>query len=158
MEYASKGVAGSGLGLGIAGTALGVLNAGGLLGGVMGVGTNNYVTKDELKMSQELSSKDATIALLQSENSSEKKMVEVYTALAKQDKDIRAELSAFKDQQNAVNAAQGVANATMTSGIAINGTNIQNIQNTLSNITKCVVPNSSVCPGWGDVTVKPATT
>lgn len=34
-EYASKGVAGSGLGLGIAGTALGLLNNGGN-GGVLG--------------------------------------------------------------------------------------------------------------------------
>lgn len=38
-EFASKGVAGSGLGLGIAGTALGLLNAngngGGLLGGLL---------------------------------------------------------------------------------------------------------------------------
>ena len=33
MEYASKGVAGSGLGLGIAGTALGLLNGG--LGNVL---------------------------------------------------------------------------------------------------------------------------
>jgi hypothetical protein len=37
-EFASKGVAGSGLGLGIAGTALGLLNNGGngLLGGLLG--------------------------------------------------------------------------------------------------------------------------
>lgn len=42
-EFASKGVAGSGLGLGIAGTALGVLNGGlgNLLGGIMGNGCNN---------------------------------------------------------------------------------------------------------------------
>lgn len=43
-EYASKGVAGTGLGLGIAGTALGVLagsNGGnGLLGGLFGGGPN----------------------------------------------------------------------------------------------------------------------
>ena len=41
-EYASKGVAGSGLGLGIAGTALGLLNNGGN-GGVLGglFGNNN---------------------------------------------------------------------------------------------------------------------
>lgn len=41
-EYASKGVAGSGLGLGIAGTALGLLNnsGNGLLGGLFG--NNNY--------------------------------------------------------------------------------------------------------------------
>lgn len=41
-EFASKGVAGSGLGLGIAGTALGLLNNGGngngLLGGLFGGG------------------------------------------------------------------------------------------------------------------------
>lgn len=41
-EFASKGVAGSGLGLGIAGTALGLLNAngngGGLLCGLFGGG------------------------------------------------------------------------------------------------------------------------
>lgn len=36
MEFASKGVAGTGLGLGIAGTALGVLNSGGLLGNLLG--------------------------------------------------------------------------------------------------------------------------
>ena len=34
-EFASKGVAGSGLGLGIAGTALGLLNGG--LNGVLGI-------------------------------------------------------------------------------------------------------------------------
>lgn len=37
-EYASKGVAGSGLGLGVAGTALGVLNSGGLLNGLFNGG------------------------------------------------------------------------------------------------------------------------
>lgn len=35
-DFASKGVAGSGLGLGIAGTALGLLNNGGNGGGVLG--------------------------------------------------------------------------------------------------------------------------
>lgn len=53
-EFASKGVAGSGLGLGIAGTALGLLNNGGN-GGVLGglFGNNNQ----------------ATISALQAENS-----------------------------------------------------------------------------------------
>lgn len=42
-EFAPKGVAGSGLGLGIAGTALGLLNNGGNGGGVLGglFGNNN---------------------------------------------------------------------------------------------------------------------
>ena len=41
-DFASKGVAGSGLGLGIAGTALGLLNNNGnLLGGLLGTGNYN---------------------------------------------------------------------------------------------------------------------
>lgn len=39
-EFASKGVAGTGLGLGIAGTALGLLNGNGnVLGGLLGGGS-----------------------------------------------------------------------------------------------------------------------
>lgn len=49
-EFASKGVAGSGLGLGIAGTALGLLNNGGN-GGVLGglFGNNNQATTSALR-------------------------------------------------------------------------------------------------------------
>lgn len=49
-EFASKGVAGSGLGLGIAGTALGLLNNGGN-GGVLGglFGNNNQATISALQ-------------------------------------------------------------------------------------------------------------
>lgn len=65
-EYASKGVAGSGLGLGIAGTALGVLNSsnggsGGILGGLFGNGNQNAV-----------SALQAENAMLKSENYSDK--------------------------------------------------------------------------------------
>ena len=47
-EYASKGVAGTGLGLGIAGTALALLqndNGNGILGGLLGGGNNNRMTE-----------------------------------------------------------------------------------------------------------------
>ena len=45
-DFASKGVAGSGLGLGIAGTALGLLNNNGnLLGGLLGNGYNQQQEK-----------------------------------------------------------------------------------------------------------------
>lgn len=47
-EFASKGVAGAGLGTGIAGLALGVLNSSnngnGLLGGLLGGGNQNVVS------------------------------------------------------------------------------------------------------------------
>lgn len=50
-EVASKGVAGSGLGLGIAGTTLGLLNNGGNGGGVLGglFGNNNQATISALQ-------------------------------------------------------------------------------------------------------------
>lgn len=35
-------------------------------------------------------------------------------------------------------------------------TAIQALQAAVSNITKLVVPNTSVCPGWGNVTITPA--
>ena len=72
MEYASKGVAGTGLGLGIAGTALGLLNggAGGLLNNMVNPGYANYadnqfVNRYELNMQscyeKELSAKNVEI-------------------------------------------------------------------------------------------------
>lgn len=47
---------------------------------------------------------------------------------------------------------QRVYNATNTATInCIAGQVAQ-----LMSLTKCVIPNSSICPGWGDVTVTPA--
>lgn len=34
-------------------------------------------------------------------------------------------------------------------------TGIAQLSATLAGITKCVVPNTSVCPGWGNVTITP---
>lgn len=69
-EFASKGVAGSGLGLGIAGTALGLLNNGGN-GGVLGglFGNNNQAT---------ISALQAENSQLKAENYSDKNAKEVY--------------------------------------------------------------------------------
>ena len=53
---------------------------------------------------------------------------------------------------------QAVNNATMSAAIAANSTSISALQNSCSQITKLVVPNTSVCPGWGNVTITPATT
>lgn len=49
---------------------------------------------------------------------------------------------------------QNVYNATNTA--TLNCVSAQIAQ--LMSLTKLVVPNSSVCPGWGNVTVSPATT
>jgi len=72
MEYASKGVAGTGLGLGIAGTALGLF--GGALNNMLGgngngvfCSENTPVNRYDLNMSKELASKDSEIALLKAD-------------------------------------------------------------------------------------------
>ena len=53
-EFASKGVAGAGLGLGIAGTALGVLNGNNVLGGLFGGGGNSQDTRQIAQLEAEL--------------------------------------------------------------------------------------------------------
>ena len=58
-EFASKGVAGAGLGLGIAGTALGVLNGNNVLGGLFGGGGNSQDTRQIAQLEAELAKEKA---------------------------------------------------------------------------------------------------
>lgn len=71
-EFASKGVAGAGLGLGIAGTALGVLNGGlgNILGNGCGMGWNtgcNAGCSENMLVNRYEAGKDARIAELETE-------------------------------------------------------------------------------------------
>jgi hypothetical protein len=144
-EYASKGVAGSGLGLGIAGTALALLNGNGGLGGLLGGNRCGYVTEKELKMSQELAAKDAKIGLLEADKYTDQKISEVYANLD-------AKIERLRERQDAINVQQATLNATQTATIAC----MQGQVAQLLGLTKLVVPNTSVCPGWGNVTITPA--
>lgn len=86
-EFASKGVAGSGLGLGIAGTALGLLNNGGnggLLGGLLGGGNQNMVSALQAENSQ-----------LKAENYSDKNAKEVYMQSLTDNRRLRDETFAY---------------------------------------------------------------
>lgn len=85
-EFASKGVAGSGLGLGIAGTALGLLNNGGngLLGGLLGGGNQNVV-----------SALQAENSMLKAENYSDKNAKEVYAQSLADNRRLRDEAFAY---------------------------------------------------------------
>ena len=155
-DYAGRGTTGLAIGgitKGIIGT-VGALANRGFAGGPNGNG-GEFVTKDELKMIYDLSAKDSEIALLKSENDSEKKMVEVYTAMDKKANDIRAEFQAYKDTQNIINANQGITNANVAAAVAANNTSITEVNNLLKQVIKPVIPNSSVCPGWGGVTITP---
>ena len=153
MEYASLGVGNAGLATGIIGTALGVLNGGlGVLSGNTGNNANNgYVTKDELKYVKELAQKDSQISLLQSEQNTEVKIADVYER-------VMTRVNADQRAQAEWNASQSVANAQMSAAIATNASSIAALQGCCNQITKLVVPNSSICPGWGTVTVAHSTT
>jgi hypothetical protein len=94
-EFASKGVAGTGLGLGIAGTALGLMNGG--LGNILGGwGCNNgcsenmTVNRYELDQSNKISKLESDIALRDANIYNDQKLLDVYKYFDGQVKDIRA--------------------------------------------------------------------
>ena len=147
-EFASKGVAGAGLGLGIAGTALGLMNNGGWLSNVFSnagarCSEDSSVTRYELGLEQQLAAKDSKIALLESNIYVDSKIADVYERL-------NTKIGALEKQC----CEQAVFNATCTATMNC----ISGQVNSLLGLTKMVIPNSSICPGWGNVTVAPATT
>lgn len=158
MEYASKGVAGAGLGLGIAGTSLGLLNGGlgNILGGVGGnamCSESTMVNRYELGMTQQMANKDMEIAYWRGQDETNKKISDAFINLTGQINNLAAEVRHNKDEQSGINLQQAVFNGTSTA--AMNCMQGQIAQ--LFSLTKLVVPNTSVCPGWGDVTITPAT-
>ena len=140
-DFASKGVAGAGLGLGIAGTALGLLGngaLGGLLGGC-GTGWNNCGNGCGSQMVNRYEAgQSARIAELETEV--KLRDANFYTI---------GEIGKLRDyvdnKFNGVNAQlcqQAVVNAQVTANLAC----LTNTVNTLSGLTKTVIPITSVCP------------
>lgn len=156
-EFASKGVAGSGLGLGIAGTALGVLNGG--LGnlfnrGIAGVNAGCVCSEDhcvnryELSQESKIAELQSQIALRDANTYNDQKLLEVY-------KYFDGELKEMRQAQCDKWAAQGVINAKFESATDVLGAQVASINATLGSLTKTVIPNANVCPGWGNVCVQP---
>jgi hypothetical protein len=132
-EYASRGVAGAGLGLGIAGTALGLLQNGNL-GGILGGGTCNnqhYVNRYEAEQAAKLSDAESKIRLLESNIYTDSKIADVYERLNNKISGVEAQL-----------CNQAVVNAQVTANLAC----LQNTVATLSGLTKTVIPIGNVCP------------
>lgn len=166
MEYASNGKGNLGVTLGAIGTGLGVLGGGlgNLLGGwgmspAMAAGAvcseNTPVTRYALEQQQTISEKNMEIAYWRGQDETNRKISEFYSKLENRMIGLAAEVRANKDEQAAINMQQAVYNGTNTATIGC----IQNQVNQLLGLTKLVVPNTSVCPGWGaaKVTVEPAT-
>lgn len=149
-EFASKGVAGSGLGLGIAGTALGLLNGGGngMLRSIgLGYNTGNCcaVSQFELMQNQRISELESQVALRDANIYNDQKLLDMYKYFDSQVQRIDKSLC----EQAVFNATQTGTMSTIAGQVA-----------QLMSLTKLVVPNTSVCPGWGnvDVTITPTTT
>ena len=177
-DYASKGVAGTGLGLGIAGTALGLLNGNGnnILGGLLGGGSNN-------RMSELL----AENSMPKAENYSDKVAKEVYAQTVADNNALKEEMYKFikpiSDQvvQNQVDSAVLKAQIEKDKEIAklqmdncccqlnskidmvasTSACGIAQLNNVVSNITKTIVPKDVICPEYmlaKNAWVAPATT
>lgn len=140
------GIIGTVLG-GVAVAAQGVLGAGGA-GVAPRTGTgSDTVSKETFDLALRLSNSERDNAILTAELNTEKKMVEVYNAL-------NDKINAAVANQTAINSAQAVTNCAVTSQLAVLNNNVA----TLMGLTKTVIPNGNVCPGWGDVTVSVGTT
>ena len=147
MEYASRAVGNAGLTTGIIGTALGALNGAGGLAGLMGNGaprheSDEFITRYEADMMTKLEEKDRQIALLEADKYTDQKIAEMYEKIDRRFGAVEGQL-----------AQQAVYNATNNGAInCIQGQIAQ-----LYSLTRLVVPNASVMPGWGNVTVTPET-
>lgn len=147
-EFASNAKANAGLTTGIIGTSLaGLMALGNGVGNVFGGNTtcgcseNHLVNRYELGMEQEIAKLKADIALRDANIYNDQKSLELYKYFDGEIKRIDKTL-----------CEQAVYNATQTGAISC----IQGQVAQLQALTKLVVPNTSVCPGWGNVTITPA--
>ena len=146
-EYASRGTAIGGLTTGIIGSTLGLLNGGAGLLGLMpnqAQSGGGYVTKEMLDLSMKLAAKDSELALVKSEQNTEVKIADVYER-------IMTKVNANQREQDAINREQAVYNGVNNATINCMKGHIEQ----LLSLTALRIPNTSVCPGWGPVTVTP---
>ena len=142
-DYASKGVAGSGLGLGIAGTALALLNGNGL-GGLFG---NSSAMLAGNAAVASLAEKDAEIGQLKAEKYTNDKLAETYISLNNQINKVAGDLATLSlNNERRIGTLEGQVSSLAT---ATNNA-IASINNTLGTITQTVIPKSVIVPEFMD--------
>lgn len=150
-EYASKGVAGAGLGLGIAGTALNLMQNG-ALGNIFG-GVGGGANAATLAISE----RDAKIARLESEKYSDSKVQELYNYTVGQNKELSTFLCNIDKRVTALEVSAPLREQIIDGKIAqvadkaaccCSATNaaLANLSSVVNNITKTIIPINSVCP------------
>lgn len=144
-EFASKGVAGAGLGLGVAGTALGLMNSGWLGNGNWGNGCGNngwgrnggcgygYGVSD-IGISEALANRDMRIAQLEARAYSDESDLAVYKYFDGKFKELSDRL-----------CAQEVFNATASGTMKVLADQIGQLQTLIGSITRTAIPQSAIC-------------
>jgi hypothetical protein len=137
-RYASKGVSGTALGLSIG--ALGLMATGGLpnlFGGANGCNENHLVNRYEASQAARIAELETEVRLRDANTYTDGKLLDLY-------KYFDGKISILEGHI----CSQNVYNATNTAAInCINGQIAQ-----LMSLTKFVIPNSSICPGWTTTT------
>lgn len=110
---------------------------------------NTAVNRYELDQNRTIAEKDMEIAYWRGQDETNRKISDAYSKLESRIIGLAAEVRANKDEQNGINLQQAVYNGTNTAALGC----LQNQVNALLGMTKMVIPNTSVCPGWGDVTI-----
>lgn len=158
-SFASKGVAGTALGLAAGSLGAQLLNGGlnGLLGGFGGGwGYNNgmpiVVSEGDRSVNRYEAEQSARIAQLETEV----KLRDANTYTDQKLNDFRNYVDRKFDHVEHELCDQRAFNAGIMGKVGCIGDQVAE----LMGLTKRVVPNGSICPGWGDVTVSitPSTT
>jgi hypothetical protein len=146
-EFASNAKGNAALTTGIIGTAgvgMGLLsNLLGMNGCNGGCSENTAVNRYELDQTSRIAKLESDIALRDANIYNDQKLLELYKYVDGKFAHVEKELC---DQK--VYNATNIATVNCIAGQV----------NQLYALTKLVIPNTSVCPGWGNVTVSPATT
>lgn len=152
-RYASNGKGNLGVTLGAIGTGLGILSGGlngtGILNGgnwnngCNGCSENHYVNRYEASQSARIAELETEVKLRDANTYTDNKILDLYKYVDGRFSGVEAQIC----QQNVYNATNTATLNCMSGQIA-----------QLMSLTKIVIPNGSVCPGWGNVTVAPATT
>jgi hypothetical protein len=129
----------AGVGLGLLSNLLG-MNGCGCNGGCS---ENTAVNRYELDQTSRIAKLESDIALRDANIYNDQKLLELYKYVDGKFAHVEKELC---DQK--VYNATNIATVNCIAGQV----------NQLYALTKLVIPNTSVCPGWGNVTVSPATT
>ena len=134
-NFASRGVAGAGLGLGIAGTALGLLNGGGL-GNIFGMNQNgcaedHFVNRYEAQQAAKIANLETEVKLRDANTYTDQKLLEMYRYVDGKFACVEHEIA----EQHTFNAVTNSMLGCLKGDVA-----------GLMALTKTVIPAANICP------------